>query len=141
MKMFTLLFAVFMPWLLAAQSLTGSWQLVKQSNCLEEHLSDEDDASDSLVQEVKSRSDKISKVVRFSDHQNGEESTKILNTRKGANAKHFLYKFDGANLYILDKRSRTLTDTYVVETFEGDKLILSNASRPCETMVFVRIKS
>jgi hypothetical protein len=122
------------------QSLIGSWQLVKQTTCIEEHLPQDTTSAQELVHDMKAMSDKTPYIVRFIDHQSGEESTKIFNTRKNTNTKHFLYKTDGANLYILDKKSRTISETYVIDSFKGEILIISNAARACETKVFTKIK-
>jgi hypothetical protein len=124
-----------------AQSLIGNWQLVKQTTCLEDQLPQDTSAStQDLLADMKSRNDRTPQVIRFTDNLNGEEDTKILNTRKNVNTKHFMYKVDGNTLYILDKKSRTIAETYNIDSWEGDNLILSNASRPCETRVLVRVK-
>jgi hypothetical protein len=123
------------------QSLIGSWQLVRESTCLEEHLPEDTSDTQALARDMKAMNDKTPQVIKFTDHQSGEESTKILNTRRNVNTRHFLYKTDSNSLYILDKRSRTIAETYNIDSLQGDTLILSNFARPCETKVFVRIKS
>lgn len=123
-----------------SQSLIGSWQLVKQSTCIEENMPESDDDDHELLADMKSRDDKTPQVLRFKDNQNGDESTHILHTTKGSNKTNFLYKFDGTTLYILDKQSHTLVNTFNVESAPADSLILSNAARPCETKIFVKIK-
>jgi len=127
----------------SAQSLVGKWQLVKQTTCIEADLAadEADEDTEELVNEMKSRSSAGSTyVVQFKDNRSGEESTQILFKRKDYGSKNFLYKLDGSTLYILDKKSQTISESYVVEKLEGDSLILSNASRACDTKVFVRIK-
>lgn len=123
---------------LQAQSIIGNWQLVKQSTCLEENMTA--DSSTGLVEEMKNMSPPGTQIVSFKEKQAGEESTRILNKRKGANSKNFLYRFDGEMLMILDKKSRTITDTYMVDKFSADSLVVSNISRPCETKFFLRTK-
>ena len=124
---------------LNAQSIVGTWQLVKQSNCVEENITAANDSAQRMVEEMKSMSSATPQIVTFKE-KNGEESTRILTRKKAANSKSFLYKFDGEMLMILDKRSQTITDNYTVEKFSSDSLIVSNASRPCETRIFLRIK-
>jgi hypothetical protein len=143
MKAILIFALVSIPFFSGAQSLVGKWQLVKQTTCIEADLeADEaDEETSELVDEMKSRSSAGStSVVRFKDNRSGEESTQILSKRKDYGSKSFLYKFDGSTLYILDKRSQTISESYVVEKLEGDSLILSNAARACDTKVFVRIK-
>jgi hypothetical protein len=121
-----------------AQSLVGKWQLSKQTSCIESEIESGDE--EDLVDDMKSRDAASPQVLHFKDNKSGEESTRILSRRKDTNSKGFLYKFDGTTLHILDKRSQTISESYIVEKLDGDSLILSNASRACDTKVFVRIK-
>lgn len=123
-----------------SQSIIGKWQLVKQSDCMEENLSAVDGDTQYLVDEMKAKSSPTPQVVTFKEKLQGEESTRILNKKRSANNKAFLYKFNGETLLILDKKSQTITDNFMVEKFSGDSLIISNASRPCETKIFLRLK-
>lgn len=126
--------------LASAQSIVGEWQLMKETNCVEDKLSASDSSTKDLVNDMKSMSSATPVVVKFKDKMAGEESMRILTKRKSANNKNFLYRFDGEMLVILDKRSRTITDSFIVDKFDAESLILSNVSRPCETRVFKRIK-
>jgi hypothetical protein len=123
-----------------AQSIIGKWQLVKEGNCQEETMTTENDSTQELIRDMKSMSSPSAQVVSFKEKQTGEESTRILNRKKGTNYKNFLYRFDGESLMILDKRSRTITESFIVDKFSSDSLIISNAARPCETKIFLRIK-
>jgi hypothetical protein len=120
------------------QTLIGKWQLTKQTSCIESEIDSTDE--EDLVNDMKSHDSASPQVIQFKDAKSGEESTRVLSRRKDTNSKAFLYKFDGTNLHILDKRSRTISETYIVEKLDGESLILSNASRACDTKVFVRIR-
>lgn len=122
-----------------SQSIIGEWQLVKQSTCMEETMKPLPDSTQRLVNDMKSRGSATASTILFKENQSAEESTRILNSRKSGYSKNFLYKFDGEMLMVLDKRSRTITDNYIVEKFSADSLILANASRPCETRIFLKI--
>lgn len=122
-----------------SQSIIGKWQLVKQSDCMEGNLSTDDNTQD-LVDEMKAKSSATPQIVTFKEKLQGEESTRILNKKRSANNKAFLYKFNGESLLILDKKSQTITDNFMVDKFSGDSLIISNASRPCDTKIFLRLK-
>jgi hypothetical protein len=124
----------------SAQSIIGSWQLVKQTTCLEGRLTAQNDSAQLLVEDMKSMSTTTPSVVTFKEKLTGEESTRILTRKKTSNNKSFIYKFDGELLMILDKKSQTITDNYLVEKFSADSLVLSNVSRPCETKILLRIK-
>jgi hypothetical protein len=129
------------PIIALAQSSTisGSWQLVRQGTCLDEIASVEPDSVSGLRNDMHSRSGETAQVVTFRDNATGEESTRILSKSKTLNAKKFLYKFDGEMLMILDKKSQTISDSYLVDKFTSDSLVVSNASRPCETRIFLKI--
>jgi hypothetical protein len=119
-------------------SIVGTWQLVKEGNCLEETASNKD-VGETLRKEMKSRSSAAPLVVNFKDNATGDESSRILNTSKAASQKKFLYKFNGEMLLILDKKSQTISDSYMVDKFTADSLIVSNSSRPCDTKIFLKI--
>jgi hypothetical protein len=123
----------------SGQSIVGEWQLVKQSTCMDQKMKPLPDSTQQLVKDMKSRSTATASTVTFKDNQAGEESTRILNSRKSGYSKNFLYRFDGESLMVLDKKSRTITDNFIVEKFSTDSLILSNAARPCETRIFRKI--
>ena len=116
-------------------NIVGSWQLVKQSTCVEEAAND----SDATVQQATQTGSSSGQVVTFKDNASGEESTPVLNTARASNPKKFYYKFNGDMLLILDKKSQTISDSYLVDKFTADSLIISNASRPCETRIFRKI--
>lgn len=121
-------------------AISGTWQLVRQSNCMDESASaDEGDDSAELLSDMHSRSIATERLVTFKDNASGEESTRILNSKKTTNNKRFFYKFNGEMLLILDKKTQTISDSYMVDKYTPDSLIISNASRPCETKIFVKI--
>jgi hypothetical protein len=121
------------------QSILGEWQLIKQSTCMDQNMKPLADSTQQLLNDMKSRTTATASTVTFKDNQSGEESTRILNSRKSGYNKNFLYRFDGETLMVLDKKSRTITDNFIVEKFSTDSLILSNAARPCETRIFRKI--
>ena len=125
---------------LRAQSIVGSWQLVKETNCMEEQMSTDNDSASNMLEDMKSMSSPSAQVVTFKEKMTGEESTRVLTRKRSDNRKSFLYKFDGEMLLILDKKSQTITENFTVEKFTTDSLIISSSSRPCEIRVFSRIK-
>lgn len=141
MKKLMLLLAVMGCTLLGqAQSIVGRWQLVKQSSCVEDEVGDVDDDTQALVDDMKSLSGAAPQVLEFRDNNTAQESTKIISKKKSYNSKSFLYRYNENGLYFLDKKSKTIIEGFTVEKLEGDSLIISNASRVCETKIFVRIK-
>ncbi len=121
-----------------AQSIVGKWQLSRQSTCVEDDIYDQDD--DDLAAEMKSMSSPGRQILHLKDNNTAVESTKIINSRKSYNSKALLYKYTGDALYILDKRSKTIIETFTVEQLSADSLIISNSARACETKVFVKIE-
>jgi hypothetical protein len=121
------------------QSIIGKWQLANETSCLDDDIEVNGDEQE-IVNEMKSMSGPSSRVIQFKDNNTLEESTKIINSRKSYNSKTLLYKHNAENLFVLDKRSHTIIETFTVEKLSSDSLIISNSSRPCETKVFVKIK-
>lgn len=115
-------------------NIVGSWQLVKQSTCLEQTAN-----GDAQVEQKVQSTTASGQMVTFKDNASGEESSPLLNSARTSNPRKFFYKFNGDMLLILDKKSQTISDSYMVDKFEADSLIISNASRPCETLIFVKI--
>lgn len=140
MKTIILLLLIF-PAISSAQStsIVGQWQLVNQSNCVEDEL-DSDEETKDLVADMKSRSNKSLQVIEFKENNSGKESTKIISNKKNYNSNSFLYRFDGRGLYFLDKKSRTIIEGFSVEKLASDTLIISNSARVCETKIFTRLK-
>jgi hypothetical protein len=136
------LFLLFFPAISNAQSpsIVGQWQLVNQSNCVEDELGSDDEETQALVSDMKSRSNKPLQVIEFKENNSGKESTKIISSKKNYNSNSFLYRFDGRGLYFLDKRSKTIIEGFSVEKLESDTLIISNSARVCETKIFLRLK-
>ena len=122
-----------------AQSIVGRWQLVKQSNCVEDEMGADDDTQ-ALVDDMASMSGAAPQILEFRDNNTGQESTKIISKKKSYNSKSFMYRYNENGLYFLDKKSKTIIEGFTVERLEGDSLIISNASRVCETKIFVRLK-
>lgn len=123
-----------------AQSIVGRWQLVKQTNCVDDQMDMSDADADEMVSDMQGMSGATPQVLNLKDNNAAEESTRIVNRRKSYNSKSFLYKFTGEAIYFLDKRSRTIIEGFTVEKISADSLILTNSARVCETKVFVRLK-
>jgi hypothetical protein len=127
---------------LSAQSggILGTWQLVKQGSCLDETpTADQEHSLEKLRNQMHSRTPVTAQVVTFKKNSAGNESSRILNTDKTSNPKKFYYKFNGEMLLILDKKSQTISNSYIVDKFTADSLIVSNSARPCETRIFTKI--
>ena len=123
-----------------SQSIIGTWQLVKQTSCLDDNIELNDEGVEEVLSDMKSMSGPTPQVMTLKENNAAEESTKIVSRKKSYNSKSFLYKYDGQSIYFLDKKSRTIIEGFTVEKLEGDSLIISNSARACETKVFLRIK-
>jgi hypothetical protein len=141
MKTITMLF-LFISASVCGQSVSivGHWQLVKQSNCVEEELGEEEAETQELIEDMKGMSGKTPQVLEFRDNNTVHESTKIVSKKKSYNSKSMLYRMNEGGLYFLDKKSRTIIETFTIEKLASDSLIISNSARVCETKIFVRIK-
>lgn len=121
-------------------SIIGKWQLMKQSSCVEETIGEEEGETQELIADMKGMSGQTPQVLEFKDNNAVQESTKIISKRKAYNPKSMLYRLSENGLYFLDKKSRTIIESYTVEKLTSDSLIISNSARVCETKVFVRIR-
>lgn len=124
----------------AAQSILGKWQLLKETNCMDEEISPSSETEAELRAQMRAMESPGPSVVTFKEKMQGEETTRLLTRRKPSGKTRFLYKFNGESLWILDKRSQTITESFVVEKLSSDSLILTSSSRPCEIRVFVRLE-
>src|SRR5689334_5579980 len=86
-----------------AQSIVGRWQLVKQSNCVEDEMGADDDTQ-ALVDDMASMSGAAPQILEFRDNNTGQESTKIISKKKSYNSKSFMYRYNENGLYFLDKK-------------------------------------
>lgn len=121
-------------------SIVGRWQMVKQSTCVEEELGEEDAETQELIEDMKEMSGQTPQVLEFKDNNGVQESTKIVNKRKSYNSKSMMYRLNENGLYFLDKKSRTIIESFTVEKLTLDSLIITNSARVCDTKIFVRIK-
>lgn len=118
-------------------TLLGTWQLVRHVSCLEANA-DSGSADQKLRDEMRSHSAASPMLVTFREKAKAQESFRILNTNRRSNSKKFHYRYNGELLLILDKKSQTITDTYLVEKLSADSLIVSNRNRPCDTRIFIK---
>jgi hypothetical protein len=139
MKIMMLAFLLLTFYSSNSQSIVGKWQLAKETSCLDEDVQVQGEEEE-LVKQMKSMSNPSTSVIHFKENNTVEESTRIVNSRKTYNSKTLLYKFSEQNLFVLDKKSHTIIESFTVEKLSADSLIISNTSRPCETKVFLKIK-
>ena len=121
-----------------SQSLVGTWQVTKQSNCLESEVSDTTKTNVELMNEFSSKSNRSPKVMTFRADNTGEEGIKTVDKKKVSNVKKFLYKYDGTTIYILDKKSRLITKSLIVNILTSDSLEYHSTGKNCEYVVLVR---
>jgi ABC-type uncharacterized transport system permease subunit len=120
------------------QSLVGTWQLSKQTNCLESEVSDTTKMDADVMREFSSKSNRSPKVMIFRADNTGEENIRTMNKKKVAQVKKFLYKFDGTTIYLLDKKSRLITGSLIVDELTSDSLVYHTAGKVCEQVILVR---
>lgn len=140
MKWIAMLMTIAAPSLINGQSIVGDWQVTKQTNCLENEVSDTLKTDSAMLEARSSHSIHTPKVMSFRADNTGEESIKVQNKKKSANRKKFHYKFDGQNIYILDKKSHLIVSGFVVVTLTADALVYYSEGKECEKTTLVRIK-
>lgn len=122
------------------QSITGTWQVIKESTCLGNELDTPTEAEEELAARMETLSGQTPKVLQFNPNNSGEQNWKMVGKKKATAKEKFLYKVADDVLYLLDKKSRLITDTYLVQVITEESLVLVNKSRPCERMELVRVK-
>jgi hypothetical protein len=140
MKWIAMLMTIAAPSLINGQSIVGDWQVTNQTNCLENEVSDTLKTDSAMLEARSSHSTRTPKVMSFRADNTGEESIKVQNKKKPANRKKFHYKFDGQNIYILDKKSHLIVSGFVVETLTTDALVYHSEGKECEKTTLVRVK-
>jgi hypothetical protein len=139
----TTLTFLFLFWVMTtgvSQSIVGTWQLVKQTTCMDDNTELSADGVEEVLEDMKKMSGPSAQVLRLKDNNTGDESTKIISKKKSYNSNAFLYKYNGSSLYFLDKKSKTIIEGFTVEKLHADSLIISNSARACETKIFVKLK-
>ena len=108
-----------------AQSLVGKWQLMKQTSCIESELDNPNQSEDmdELMAEMNSRKNRTADVIQFKTNYKGEQSTSILGKRKDVNDKNFIYNLTDKQLDILDPKSKTIIQTYIIEEITVSEMI------------------
>jgi|APTNR8051073442_1049403.scaffolds.fasta_scaffold00018_136 hypothetical protein len=140
MKWIAMLMTIAAPSLINGQSIVGDWQVTKQTNCLENEVYDTLKTDSEMLEARSPHSNHTPKVMSFRADNTGEESIKVQNKKKPANRKKFHYKFDGQNIYILDKKSHLIVGGFVVETLTTDALVYYSEGKECEKTTLVRVK-
>jgi hypothetical protein len=138
MKAIITLFLSFAFCLAKSQSVVGTWQIIRQSNCLEAEVSDSLQTDEDVMTAFSSKSNRSPKVMSFNSDNTGEEGIKTLDKKKMSGVKKFHYKQDGSTIYILDKKSRLITSSLVIETLTSDSLVYHPAGKACERIFLVR---
>lgn len=121
------------------QSITGTWQVVKESTCLGDDLDAPSETEAELKNRMATHSGQTPKVIQFNSDNTGEQNWKSVGKKKASVKEKFLYKTTDGELYLLDKNSRLITDSYQIRLLTADSCVLVNKSRPCERMELVRV--
>jgi hypothetical protein len=122
------------------QSVVGTWQVVKESTCLSNEMGPSDETEEELSGQMKTLSGPTPKTIQFNTDNSGEQNWKSVGKKKPVVKEKFLYKVADDVLYLLDKKSRLITDTYLIQVLTADSMVLVNKSRSCEQMELVRVK-
>ncbi len=122
------------------QSLVGKWQVTNQTNCLEMELPDSTKSDDSLLKEFSNQSGHSPVVMQFNDDGTAKRIIKITGEKKPAETKEYKFSFDGTNIHLSDKKSKSIPRVYTIETLSHDSLVYSVFGRECEKTTLVRMK-
>lgn len=122
------------------QQITGTWQVSQQANCMSGKLGEVSETEEELLGEMASRSGNTPKTFTFNSEGTGTENWRTYGKRKPSAKEKFLYRYSEGMLYLLDKKSRLITGTYIIEEITASSLVIINKDRTCERVEFVRIQ-
>lgn len=122
------------------QLITGTWQVSQQANCMSGELGEVSETEEELLGEMASRSGNTPKTFTFNSDGTGTENWRTYGKRKPSAKEKFLYRYSEGMLYLLDKKSRLITGTYIIEEITASSLVIINKDRTCEHVEFVRIQ-
>lgn len=135
--LFLICFTAFTSW---GQNLTGMWQVTHESQCMDEEIGPATETEEELVETMQSLSGNTPKVLTLNADFTGEWNWKTVGKKKSARKEKFLYRISDGYLYILDKKSRLITDTFIIELNTADSLVVFRKDRSCERYEMVRTK-
>ena len=122
------------------QNLTGVWQVTHESQCMDQELGTPSETEEELEEAMQSMSGRTPKVMILKADLTGEWNWKTVGKKKSAHKEKFIYRISDGIIYILDKRSRLITDTFFIELNTADSLIVFRKDRSCERYEMVRTK-
>jgi len=114
---------------------------MKQTSCIESELDNPNQSEDmdELMAEMNSRKNRTADVIQFKTNYKGEQSTSILGKRKDVNDKNFVYNLTDKQLDILDPKSKTIIQSYIIEEITVTEMILADANRMCDKKYFKKL--
>ncbi len=141
MKTSFFIFALLVSQTVCAQTLVGKWQLMKQTSCIESELDNPNQAEDmdELMAELNSRKNRTADVIQFKSNYKGEQSTSILGKRKDVNDKNFIYNVTDKQLDIIDPKSKTIIQSYIIEEITVSEMVVADANRTCDKKYFKKL--
>lgn len=122
-----------------AQKISGTWQVVKESNCLGEEFSDPSETEEELLESMSSLATGTPKTIQFNLDGSGQENWRTQGRKKPNSKEKFLYRFTNETVYFLDKRSRLISNTFIIEELTSTTLVMFNKDRSCERLELTRI--
>jgi len=123
-----------------AQTLTGTWQVIKESNCMgDEFNNNPSEAEEELLKSMSFMSGGTPKTIQFNADGSGEENWRKKGKKKPSSKEKFLYRISDGIIYFLDKKSRLITNTYIIEQLTESQLLMFNKERSCERVELSRI--
>ncbi|MBX2964307.1 MAG: lipocalin family protein [Cyclobacteriaceae bacterium] len=138
MKSWITLILLNVAWAAGAQTLAGTWQIMKESKCMSTDFGEPSETEAELSEVMSSLSGGTPRTIIFNADGSGEENWRTKGKRKPASKEKFLYRYSEGTIYLLDKKSRLITDTFIVEELTTTTLVFFNKDRSCERYELVR---
>ena len=122
-----------------AQAIVGTWQQVEERTCIQSEFK-ESKTEQELLPSMGATKNSVAKLIRFDAKGRGEEGIFSVGKKKGSSLNDFLYKINGQELQLLDKKSGIITWQFIIDELSDSSLKIHNALKDCEIRAFTRVK-
>ena len=122
-----------------AQSIVGKWQLSDHKTCFQAEMK-ESETEKELTPAMSSTSmTSVARVMNLDAKGGGEEGIFSTGKKKATSKTTFRYSATDAEFLILDKKSRLVTQRWVIDELTASSLKIHDAAKDCETKTFTKV--
>jgi hypothetical protein len=121
------------------QTLVGTWQQTNERTCLETEFK-ETQTEKELLPAMGATHTSVAKLITFDAKGRGKEGIFSKGVKKGSGTNDFLYKLNGQELQLIDKKSGIMTQRFQIDELTESTMTIHNAMKECELRTFAKVK-